>query len=215
VPQPKPSAWKSIGVDEIKSEILRLYPDEKLDGLIETLWGRGSNARKEKLREELRGRLWVLWIGLRQRQRPTGGSKQAALEDIAGPLLQAYGKLSGADTDTRLELEAQAAEDESFSNLQALEMIAALLRRIEKARAAIEPSPPGRRGGHEQKFVDAMRDLMRDAKPMHGATLTAADPSRAELKAFVDEICAPLKADGILRESPMTGYVKQSLYTRK
>jgi hypothetical protein len=69
VPRPKPSAWKSVGLDEVKTEILRLYPDEKLNDSIKEHLGSGSDAREEQLRQRLRGSLCAVWIGLHQRQR--------------------------------------------------------------------------------------------------------------------------------------------------
>jgi hypothetical protein len=89
----------------------------------------------------------------------------------------------------------------------ALEAIAAFVDWIEKALAPIEDSKPGRRGTYEQRAVDSLRDIMRDA--------LGADPSPEQLQAFVDDLFAPLREglreNGILL-GPMTGHVHQALY---
>jgi hypothetical protein len=230
VPRPKASAWKPVGIAD--NPIPGLYPDGKLDGLIQKHLRVTGQGPRERARKQLRKVLGVLWFGLHYRGRPTGGSKLAALKGKAEPLRQFHDALCGLDADSRRLLEAQAAKDESFDELFppedwpyddgekvfrdnmgdaryafALDVLSALANSIEKARASIQPSNPGRRGDDERIAVNALWKIMREARRAR------TDPSEKELLAFVTDMLAPLRSTGLLKGS-MGGHIHQALTSK-
>jgi hypothetical protein len=117
VPRAKARAWESIDFEQIRIEILRLYPDAMLDDLIERHLGVTHNDRKERIRERLREYLRRLWMGLHHRRRPSGKSKLAALRDKAELLAKVHEDLGRLDSDTRGRLQAQASADKRLDEM--------------------------------------------------------------------------------------------------
>jgi len=230
VPRPKASAWKPVGIGD--NPIPGLYPDGMLDGLIWKHLGIARQGPREPARKQLRKVLGELWFGLHYRGRPTGGSKRAALKGKAEPLRQFHDALCGLDADSRRLLEAQLAKNPTFIEVFppmdwsydegekvfrdnmgdaryafALDVLSALADSIEKARASIQPSNPGRPGDDERRAVHALWKIMREAR--HART----DPSEKELLAFVTDMLAPLRSTGLLKGS-MGGHIHQALTSK-
>jgi hypothetical protein len=230
VPRPKPRAWKPAGLDD--NPVPGLYPDGMLDGLIWRHLGIAGQGPRERARKQLRDALGVLWLGLHYRGRPTGGSKLAALDGIAERFRQDRDALCRLDADSRRLLEAQLAKNESFDELFppedwpyddgekvfrdtmgdaryafALDVLSALADSIEKARASIQPSNPGRPGDDERRAVDVLWKIVREARRAR------TDPSEKELLAFVTDMLAPLRSTGLLNGS-MGGHIHQALTSK-
>jgi hypothetical protein len=84
-------------------------------------------------------------------------------------------------------------------------MVGALARWIENARASIESSKPGRRGGHERRAVVTLWRIMRDRR--HGFEI---DPSKKKkLIAFVTDMTEPLRSIGLLKVT-MRGHIHKA-----
>ena len=230
MPRPKASAWKPVGIDG--NPIPGLYPDGKLDGLIQKHLRVTRQGPRERVRKQLRNVLGVLWLGLHYRGRPTGGSKLAALDGIAERFRQDRDALCRLDADSRRLLEAQLAKNPTFIEVFppmdwsydegekvfrdnmgdaryafALDVLSALANSIEKARASIQPSNPGRRGDDERIAVNALWKIMREARRAR------TDPSEKELLAFVTDMLAPLRSTGLLKGS-MGGHIHQALTSK-
>ena len=230
MPRPKPRAWKPAGLDD--NPVPGLYPDGMLDGLIQKHLRVTGQGPRERVRKQLRNVLGVLWLGLHYRGRPTGGSKLAALKGKAEPLRQFHDALCRLDADSRRLLEAQLAKNPTFIEVFppmdwsydegekvfrdnmgdaryafALDVLSALANSIEKARASIQPSNPGRRGDDERIAVNALWKIMREARRAR------TDPSEKELLAFVTDMLAPLRSTGLLKGS-MGGHIHQALTSK-
>jgi hypothetical protein len=126
--RPPKGVWESIEFEQIRIEILRLYPDAMLDDLIERHLGVTHNDRKERTRERLREYLSRLWMGEHHRTRPTGESKRAALRGIAKRLAQVHEDLGRLDRDTRLRLQEQAGADKRLHEMWPQETKTVILR---------------------------------------------------------------------------------------
>ncbi len=223
MPRPKASAWKPVGIND--NPIPGLYPDGKLDGLIQKHLRVTGQGPRERVRKQLRNVLEVLWLGLHYRGRPTGGSKLAALDGIAERFRQDRDALCRLDADSRRLLEAQFAKNPTFIELFPPEdwpydegekvfrdnmgdaRYAFALDVLSALAASIQPSNPGRRGDDERIAVDALWKIMREARPAR------TDPSEKELLAFVTDMLAPLRSTGLLKGS-MGGHIHQALTSK-
>jgi hypothetical protein len=217
MPRPKAKKWELAGLHD--NPVPSLYPDGVLDEIIGKHLRIDSDQGREKARRLMRDILGVLWLGLHYRSRPTGGSKISALKAAESTLEKAHKLVMALDADSRRLIEAEAGKDSALQEFFpaifeddmgdaryafALDVVSALCRWIEKAKA-IQPSDRGRmRQADEETAIVRCRNLMTSA--LHR------EPSRDELLSFVDELFAPFRTKLGLLDSPMTGHVNQALY---
>jgi hypothetical protein len=218
MPRPKLIDWAPKGLAD--NPIPCWYSDKLLDDLIQKHLGKHlgieHNDRKQKIRKQLRDILGVLWFGLHNRERPTGGSKLVALKAVGKAIKKTLDTLEALDADSRLLLEASGRRgyDERFDYIpfeddhygSAIQSLSALYESAERASQSIDRSPPGRTNEvAERTAVVRCRDLMKGALPCRR------DPSPEELRSFLDDLCGPLRDRGLLKGS-LAGHIQQALY---
>jgi hypothetical protein len=232
MPRSQASSWAPVGTAGAK--LGDICSDEFFQKLIADHLGTHSAARTAEIRKRLEHILGSLRLWLHYRERPTGGSKIAALRKAQKALKAVSDVLRTLDAESRRMIEQASEDDAEFEGriepdrypvpingkvrlvidrhgddhvIEAVARIEALARWVKAAQKACRRSSSGKTPEPDElRAVKRLKELWRETR-----VDTKKDPSELELRKFATAALKPIRnlydATG-----SMAGHVHGALY---